>query len=82
VCFQAAGCTAACIGIWFRIERDFTTMIHRIEEADISITAAYMYLGANLLISIGCIMAFVGFLGSISLSKENENLLFLVGFAF
>lgn len=75
---KAAGCTAACIGIWFRIERDFTTLIQRIEEADISITAAYMYLGANILISIGCIIAFVGLLGSYSITKENEKLLAVV----
>jgi len=74
-CIWAAGCVAACIGIWFRIERNFTTLIQRIEEADISITAAYMYLGANLLISIGCIIAFVGILGSFSITKENERLL-------
>lgn len=37
-------------------------------------------MGANLLISIGAIVAFVGLLGSISVSKENEYLLFLVIF--
>lgn len=69
---------AACIGIWFRIERDFTTLIQRIEEADITLTSAYIYMGANLLISIGSIIAVVGLLGSISVSRENDILLFLV----
>lgn len=73
----AAGCTAACIGIWFRIERNFITLIQRIEEADITLTSAYMYLGANLLISIGSIIAVLGLLGSISITKENDILLFL-----
>ncbi|CAF0765870.1 unnamed protein product [Brachionus calyciflorus] len=73
----AAGCTAACIGIWFRVERDFTTLIQRIEEADINFTSGYILLGANLLISIGATIAFVGLLGSLSVSKENEKLLFL-----
>ena len=69
---------AACIGIWFRVERDFITLIQRINEADISITAETIYLGANLLISTGVIVAFVGLLGSISISKENYIMLFTV----
>ncbi|RNA30918.1 CD9 antigen [Brachionus plicatilis] len=73
----AAGCTAACIGIWFRVERDFRTLVQRLEEAEISFSSDYILVGANLLISIGAIIAFVGLLGSISVSKENEKLLFL-----
>ena len=74
---KAAGCVAACIGIWFRIDRDFTTLIQRIGESDISLKSAEIYLGANLLISVGCIIAFIGLLGSISISKENNFLLFV-----
>ncbi len=74
---QAAGCVAACIGIWFRIDRDFTTLIQRIGESDISLKSAEIYLGANLLIAVGCTIAFVGLLGSISISKENDIFLFV-----
>lgn len=80
VFIKAAGCTAACIGIWFRVERDFRTLVQRLEEAEISFSSEYILVGANLLISIGAIVAFVGLLGSISVSKENEYLLFLVLF--
>lgn len=73
----AAGCVAACIGIWFRIDRDFTTLIQRIGESDISLKSAEIYLGANLLIAVGCTIAFVGLLGSISISKENDIFLFV-----
>jgi hypothetical protein len=73
---------AACIGIWFRIERDFVTLIQRINEADISLTSDYVYLGSNLLISTGSLVAFIGLLGSISVSKENEILLFIVTHLF
>ena len=76
--FKTAGCVAACIGIWFRIDRDLVTLIQRIEESDITMTSASIYLGANLLISIGAIIAFVGILGSISTSKENEQMLVAV----
>ena len=76
----AAGCTAACIGIWFRVNRNFVTLIQRIEESDIEMKSASIYLGANLLISIGSIVAVVGLLGSISTSKENEYLLSVVSF--
>jgi ABC-type uncharacterized transport system fused permease/ATPase subunit len=62
------------------VERDFTTLIQRIEEADISLTSASIYLGANLLISIGSVVAFVGLLGSISTTKESDIFLFLVSF--
>lgn len=72
-----AGCVAACIGIWFRIERDFKTLLQRINEADISIDSNVIYLGANLLISTGVIVAFVGLLGSISVTKESETFLFI-----
>jgi hypothetical protein len=34
-------------------------------------------LGANLLIAVGCTIAFVGLLGSISISKENDIFLFI-----
>ena len=73
-----AGCVAACIGIWFRVDRDFSTLIQRIEESDITLTSASIYLGANLLISIGAVIAFVGLLGSISTTLENEILLVVV----
>ena len=73
----AAGCVAACIGIWFRINRDFVTLLQRIEQADIELKSESIYLGANLLISIGSIIAVVGLLGSISTTKENEYLLVL-----
>ncbi len=76
----AAGCTAACIGIWFRINRDFVTLLQRIEQADIELKSESIYLGANLLISIGSIIAVVGLLGSISTTKENEYLLVLYSF--
>lgn len=81
IVLKAAGCAAACIGIWFRVERDFTTLIQRIEESDITLTSASILIGANLLISIGAIIAFVGLLGSISVTKENDILLFSVGFS-
>lgn len=76
----AAGCTAACIGIWFRVNRNFVTLFQRIEGADIELKSASIYLGANLLISIGSIVAVVGLLGSISLTKENEFFLSLYAF--
>lgn len=74
----AAGCVAACIGIWFRVNRNFVTLTQRIEEADIELKSTGIYLGANLLISIGSIIAFVGLLGSLSTTKENEYFLSLV----
>ena len=76
----AAGCTAACIGIWFRVNRNFVTLIQRIEMADIEMKSASVYLGANLLISIGSIIALVGLLGSISVTLENEYILTLYAF--
>ena len=75
---KSAGCVAACIGIWFRVNRDFVTLTQRIEESDIELDSTSIYLGANLLISIGAIIAVVGLLGSISTTKENEYLLMLV----
>jgi hypothetical protein len=75
---KAAGCTAACIGIWFRIERDYITLIQRLDEAEINLSAGNIYLGANLLISIGSIIAFVGILGSFSIIKENKILIIIV----
>lgn len=76
----AAGCTAACIGIWFRVNRNFVTLIQRIEMADIEMKSTSIYLGANLLISIGSIIAVVGLLGSISVTLENEYALSLYAF--
>lgn len=76
----AAGCTAACFGIWFRVERNITTLIHRIEESDITLTSANIYLGANILISIGAIIAFGAILGSLSITKENYIMIFVYAF--
>lgn len=76
----SAGCVAACIGIWFRVDRDFSTLIQRIEESDITLTSASIYLGANLLISIGAVIAFVGLLGSIGTTLENVAFLILYSF--
>lgn len=73
----AAGCVAACIGIWFRVNRNFVTLTQRIEEADIELKSTGIYLGANLLISIGSIIALVGLIGSLSTTKENEYFLSL-----
>jgi hypothetical protein len=78
---KTAGCVAACIGIWFRVNRDYITLIDRIEESDISLKSASIFLGADLLISIGALVAFIGLLGSISTSIENEILLFVVSFS-
>mgnify|MGYP001810780690 CR=1 FL=1 len=75
---KAAGCVSGCLGIWFRVERDFKTLIQRIEESEISMSSASIYIGANLLISIGAIIAIVGLLGAISVAKENEIMLAIV----
>lgn len=73
----AAGCAAGCIGIWFRVNRDFVTLITRIELADIEMKSGGIYLGANLLISIGSLVAVICLIGSISTTKENEYFLAL-----
>jgi hypothetical protein len=75
---KTTGCVAACIGIWFRIDRDLTTLIQRIEDSDLSLTAAKIYLGSNVLISVGSMILFIGLIGVFGSVKENEYVLALV----
>ena len=79
---KTSGCVAACVGIWFHIDRDLKTLIQRIEDSDLTLTASKIYLCANLLIAAGAIIAIIGLIGIFGSVKENEYVLLLVSYRF
>ncbi|KAI3379137.1 hypothetical protein SNEBB_010869 [Seison nebaliae] len=71
----ACGLTAFCIGIWIRIERNWSMMLKRIDEAEIDFTSDALYIGAYILIAIGVASLFIAIIGCLATILENPMLL-------
>jgi hypothetical protein len=75
---KLAGAAAASIGIYFSIKDNFTEIIEKIEDTSIDFNWVYIYIGADIMFWIGCIVSVAGLLGAIAIIKENHFLLFVV----